>query len=85
LSGNTDCYQPAEAKFKLTRQILEIVDRYSHPVGIITKSALILRDIDILSRLAEKKLVTVAISINTVTEATRRLLEPRTASQGGCR
>lgn len=80
LSGNTDCYQPAEAKFRLTRQILEIVDRYSHPVGIITKSALILRDIDILSRLAEKKLVSVAISINTVTEATRRVLEPRTAS-----
>lgn len=80
LSGNTDCYQPAEAKFKLTRQILEVVDRFNHPVGIITKSALILRDIDILKRLAEKKLVTVAISINTVTESTRRMLEPRTAS-----
>jgi len=80
LSGNTDCYQPAEAKFKLTRKILEVVDRFNHPVGIITKSALILRDIDILSQLAEKKLVTVAISINTVTEETRRLLEPRTAS-----
>ena len=80
LSGNTDCYQPAEAKFKLTRQILEVVDRYNHPVGIITKSALILRDIDILSRLAVKKLVSVAVSINTVTESTRRLLEPRAAS-----
>lgn len=80
LSGNTDCYQPAEAKFRLTRQILEVVDKYNHPVGIITKSALILRDIDILSRLAEKKLLTVAISINTLTEETRRLLEPRTAS-----
>lgn len=80
LSGNTDCYQPAEAKFKLTRQILEVVERFNHPVGIITKSALVLRDIDILSRLAEKKLVTVAISINTLTEETRRLLEPRTAS-----
>ncbi|MEO6130304.1 MAG: PA0069 family radical SAM protein [Saprospiraceae bacterium] len=80
LSGNTDCYQPAEAKFKLTRQILEVVDRFNHPVGIITKSALVLRDIDILKRLAEKRLVTVAISINSVTESTRRLLEPRTAS-----
>ena len=80
LSGNTDCYQPAEAKFKLTRQILEVLERFNHPVGIITKSALILRDLDILSRLAEKKLVSVAISINTVTEETRRLLEPRTAS-----
>lgn len=80
LSGNTDCYQPAEARFRLTRQILEVVDKYNHPVGIITKSALILRDIDVLSRLAEKKLLTVAISINTLTEETRRLLEPRTAS-----
>ncbi len=80
LSGNTDCYQPAEAKFKLTRKILEVLERYNHPVGLITKSALILRDIDILSRLAEKKLVTVAVSINTLTEGTRRLLEPRTAS-----
>lgn len=80
LSGNTDCYQPAEAKFKLTRQILEVVERFSHPVSIITKSALILRDLDILGRLAEKRLVSVAISINTVTEETRRLLEPRTAS-----
>jgi DNA repair photolyase len=82
LSGNTDCYQPAEAKFKLTRQILEVVDRFNHPVSIITKSALILRDLDILSRLAEKKLVTVAISINSLTETTRRLLEPRTATLG---
>ena len=80
LSGNTDCYQPAEAKFKLTRQILEVVERFNHPVSLITKSALILRDIDILSRLAEKKLVSVAISINTLTESTRRLLEPRTAA-----
>jgi DNA repair photolyase len=80
LSGNTDCYQPAEAKFKITRQILEVLERCNHPVGIITKSALILRDLDILSRLAEKRLVSVAISINTVTEETRRLLEPRTAS-----
>ena len=80
LSGNTDCYQPAEAKYKITRHILEVVDRFNHPVGIITKSALILRDIDILKRLAEKRLLTVAISINTVTESTRRMLEPRTAS-----
>lgn len=80
LSGNTDCYQPAEAKYKLTKQILEILERYNHPVGIITKSALVLRDKDILSRLAAKNLVSVAISINTVTEETRRMLEPRTAS-----
>jgi DNA repair photolyase len=80
LSGNTDCYQPAEAKFKLTRQLLEVFERFQHPVGVITKSALILRDLDILSRLAEKNLVSVAISINTLDEALRRQLEPRTAS-----
>lgn len=80
LSGNTDCYQPIEAKLKITRQILEVLERFHHPVGIITKSALVLRDIDILSRMAEKKLVSVAVSINTLDESLRRQLEPRTAS-----
>ena len=80
LSGNTDCYQPAEAKFGITRQLLEICERFLHPVGVITKSALILRDKDILSRLAEKKLAAVAVSINTLDESLRRQLEPRTAS-----
>ncbi len=80
LSGNTDCYQPIEAKRKITRQILEVLERFHHPVGIITKSSLILRDMDILSRMAEKKLVSVAISINTLDESLRRHLEPRTAS-----
>jgi DNA repair photolyase len=80
LSGNTDCYQPIEAKFKITRQLLEVLERFHHPVGIITKSALILRDMDIISRMAEKRLVSVAISINTLDESLRRQLEPRTAS-----
>src|SRR6187402_2774044 len=80
LSGNTDCYQPIEGKLQITRQLLEVLERFHHPVGIITKSALILRDIDIISRLAEKKLVSVAISINTLDESLRRQLEPRTAS-----
>jgi DNA repair photolyase len=80
LSGNTDCYQPIEAKLKITRQILEVLERFNHPVGIITKGALILRDIDILGRMAEKKLVSVAVSINTLDESLRRQLEPRTAS-----
>jgi DNA repair photolyase len=80
LSGNTDCYQPIEAKLKITRQVLEVLERFHHPVGIITKSALILRDIDIIGRLAEKQLVSVAISINTMDESLRRQLEPRTAS-----
>jgi DNA repair photolyase len=80
LSGNTDCYQPVEAKLKITRQMLEVLERFHHPVGIITKSALILRDLDIISRLAEKSLTSVAISINTLDESLRRQLEPRTAS-----
>lgn len=80
LSGNTDCYQPIEAELKITRQILEVLERFQHPVGIITKSALILRDKDIISRMAEKRLVSVAISINTLDESVRRQLEPRTAT-----
>lgn len=80
LSGNTDCYQPIEAKMKLTRQLLDVLERFQHPVGIITKSALILRDIDILSRMARKQLVSVAISINTLDDGLRRQLEPRTAT-----
>lgn len=80
LSGNTDCYQPIEAKLKITQHILEVLERYSHPVGIITKSALILRDIAIIKRMAEKQLACVAISINTLNESLRHELEPRTAT-----
>ncbi len=80
LSGNTDCYQPAEAQLGITRQILEVLDRFHHPVGIITKSALILRDLDVLKSMAERRLVSVAISINTLDEEVRRQLEPRTAT-----
>jgi DNA repair photolyase len=80
LSGNTDCYQPAEAKLQITRQLLEVLERFRHPAGIITKSALILRDIDIIGRMAERNLICVAISINTLDESLRRQLEPRTAS-----
>lgn len=80
LSGNTDCYQPAEKEFQLTRKCLEIFKKYQHPVGIITKNALILRDLDILKALQEQNLVKAYISITTLDEATRRLLEPRTAT-----
>ncbi|AXT51737.1 PA0069 family radical SAM protein [Aquimarina sp. BL5] len=80
LSGNTDCYQPAEKKLKITRQLLEIFLKYKHPVGIITKNALIQRDIDILSKLAKDNLVSVFLSITSLNEETRRILEPRTAS-----
>lgn len=80
LSGNTDCYQPVERELEITRKMLEVCLRYRQPVGIITKNDLLLRDLDILSELAEMKLVQVALSINTLDEKLRRKLEPRTAS-----
>jgi DNA repair photolyase len=79
-SGNTDCYQPAERKFMLTRQLLEVCLKYKHPLTIITKNALLLRDLDILKKLREDNLVAVALSITTLDEETRRVLEPRTSS-----
>ncbi|GAB1446535.1 MAG: PA0069 family radical SAM protein [Cyclobacteriaceae bacterium] len=80
LSGNTDCYQPQEKKFEITRKMLQVLLKYRHPVGIITKNALIIRDIDILKELANNRLVNVMISITTLNEALRRQMEPRTAS-----
>ncbi len=80
LSGNTDCYQPAEKKFEITRKCLEVFLKYRHPVGIITKNSLILRDLDILKELNAQQLVGVNISITSLSEKTRRKLEPRTAS-----
>jgi len=80
LSGNTDCYQPLEKKKLLTRGILEVCLQYKHPVGIITKNSLIIRDLDIISALAAQGLVSVMISLTGLTEETRLLLEPRTAT-----
>ncbi|MGB6152385.1 MAG: PA0069 family radical SAM protein [Pricia sp.] len=80
LSGNTDCYQPAEKKFEITRDCLKIFQKYRHPVGIITKNALVLRDLDILKELAKDRLIGVNVSVTSLSEETRRILEPRTAS-----
>ncbi|MAX69695.1 MAG: radical SAM protein [Flavobacteriaceae bacterium] len=80
MSGNTDCYQPAEQQFKLTRQCLEVFLKYKHPTAIITKNALILRDLDLLKELAKDNLIGVNISITSLSEDTRRILEPRTAT-----
>ena len=80
MSGNTDCYQPAESKFKLTRSCLEVFYRFRHPVGIITKNALVLRDLDLLEDLNRDGLTGVTISVTTLSEKTRRILEPRTAT-----
>lgn len=79
-SGNTDCYQPAERTYQLTRQMLALCLKYRNPVSIITKNALVLRDLDILKPMAALKLVSVAISITTLTESLRLLLEPRTVT-----
>ena len=80
LSGNTDCYQPAEQQYQLTRQLLAVFLRFGHPVGIITKNQLITRDLDLLKELAAEQLVHVYFSINTLDEALRRKMEPRTAT-----
>lgn len=80
LSGNTDCYQPQERKFEITRKMLQVLAKYRHPVGIISKNSLITRDIDVLKDLASDHLVHVMISITTLNEELRRAMEPRTVS-----
>ncbi len=80
LSGNTDCYQPQEKKFEITRSMLKVLAQYRHPVSIISKNSLVLRDLDILQDLAVDNLVHVYISITTLDEELRRTLEPRTVS-----
>ncbi len=80
LSGNTDCYQPCEKQFKITRQLLEVFLEFRHPVGIITKNVLMNRDLDIIQKLAELNLISVNLSITSLNENLRRQLEPRTAT-----
>ncbi len=80
MSGNTDCYQPAEKQFRITRECLKVFLKYKHPVSIITKNALTLRDLDILKKLAKDGLISVNISITSLQEETRRVLEPRTTT-----
>ena len=82
LSGNTDCYQPAERKFELTRALLKVLYKYRYPVSIISKNSLMLRDVDILSQLAKEQLLRVFISITTLDESLRSKMEPRTAAAG---
>lgn len=80
MSGVTDPYQPIERKLGITRGCLEVLNRFRHPLGIITKNALITRDRDLLARLAEQNLVHVTISVTTLDRALARSMEPRTAS-----
>jgi DNA repair photolyase len=80
IGTNTDPYQPIERRYKVMRRILEVLDRAGHPVGIVTKSALVLRDLDILARMAERKLVKVALSVTTLDAELARKMEPRAAT-----
>lgn len=80
LGSNTDPYQPIEREHQLTRRCLEVLLRYGHPLTIVTKGALILRDLDLLSQLAERRLVSVYISLTTLDDELKRILEPRAAA-----
>jgi len=80
IGTNTDPYQPIEKKWRIMREILEVLEAFGHPVGIVTKSALIMRDIDILSRMAERGLTKVALSVTTLDRKIARTMEPRAAT-----
>ncbi len=80
IGANTDPYQPAEKKFKLTRELLTLFLKHRHPVNIITKGNLICRDIDLLSELADKNLSSVAVSLPTMDASLKRIMEPRVPS-----
>ncbi len=80
LGGVTDIYQPIERVYGITRALLEVMERWRHPVALITKSQLVMRDIDILARLAERGLAKAAISVTTLDRRIARVMEPRAAA-----
>lgn len=80
LGPNTDAYQPIERQFGITRRVLEVLDRFEHPVSLITKSALVTRDIDILASMAARRLASVTLSVTTLDRGLARRLEPRAAT-----
>ncbi|MET3356293.1 UNVERIFIED_ORG: DNA repair photolyase [Xanthobacter viscosus] len=80
MGTNTDPYQPIEKRYEVTRRLLEVLSEFGHPVGIVTKSGLVARDIDILAPMAERGLVKVAISMTTLDPQLSRTMEPRAAS-----
>lgn len=82
IGTNTDPYQPIEKQWRVTREILEVLEAANHPVGIVTKSALVTRDIDILSRMASKGLAKVCVSITSLDRRLSRVMEPRAATPG---
>jgi DNA repair photolyase len=84
LGANTDPYQPVERTLRLTRGVLEVLERFGHPVTIVTKSAGVLRDLDILVRMAARNLVHVCLSVTTLDHALARRMEPRAAAPSRC-
>jgi DNA repair photolyase len=82
IGTNTDPYQPIEREWRIMRQVLEVLSKYNHPVGIVTKSALVARDIDILSDMAARGLAKVALSVTTLDRRLARAMEPRAATPG---
>lgn len=80
IGTNTDPYQPIEKKWRIMRDILQVLEAHQHPVGIVTKSALVMRDQDILGRMAEKGLAKVALSVTTLDGKLARTMEPRAST-----
>ena len=80
LSGNTDCYQPAEQTYRLTRGLLEVCNEFNQPVGILTKNSWILKDKDVLQEMGRKQIVSAMVSITSFNEDLRRTMEPRTTT-----
>src|SRR5689334_6691087 len=80
IGTNTDPYQPIERQYRIMREILEVLEAHGHPVGIVTKSALVVRDVDILARMAERKLAKVALSVTTLDRKLARTMEPRAST-----
>ncbi len=80
LSGNTDCYQPAEQQYRLTRRMLQVCLEFNQPVGILTKNSWIIRDKDVLQEMAKKELVSAMVSVTSFNEDLRRVMEPRTTT-----
>ena len=80
IGTNTDPYQPIERRYRIMRRILEVLSAANHPVGIVTKSALVLRDLDILKSMAERGLVKVALSVTTLDRKLARAMEPRAST-----
>ena len=80
MSGVTDPYQPIERRLEITRGCLQVLAEFRNPVGVITKSALVTRDLDVLANLAAHRCVSVTLSITTLDEGVRRAMEPRAAT-----